>query len=517
MLQGLLALLGRSLRIDSRSWPAHLARLGLVLTIYISLTYALATSTLYGAPGLRFFRASLWLNTIFATLLGIGFFSTAISEEKEEDTLGLMQMAGIIPLGILLGKVGGRLCQALLLLLVQYPFTLLAVTLGGVTANQIQCSFVGLVCYVLMLAGLGLLCSTIASTNRSAAAMMILVLLMYVAFPYAAAKTYEWQVDSGQLSPSSLWAQSLLQFSSTCLLFQIPMITASSFSESPWSIQAISNAIAGSVCFLAAWAFFTACTTNPSSEPISRGLLPRQVKRLRWLSPGRPRINPFVWKDYYFIGGGHIMLLVRIVFYLGLLEISSLLAEIWWGTTSGRQTYLEPPTIGVYLSLLLLIVPIEAAILTARSLREEFRGQTLAALVMLPGSVVRTTYWKLAGAMLAAVPGAACLIAASVGTLSGRTATEEFFREPRGAFLLIHLILIPHLAMVLAMHLRWGSVLMAIGVSIGWLVGTISIFEATRIGPGDNVVWFATTLVTIICFGCHFWVISRLPLAAARC
>jgi len=48
----------------------------------------------FGAPGLRFFYGISYLNLAFLTLLGISFFSTSISEEKEEDTLGLMLMAG---------------------------------------------------------------------------------------------------------------------------------------------------------------------------------------------------------------------------------------------------------------------------------------------------------------------------------------------------------------------------------------------------------------------------------------
>ena len=42
--------------------------------------------------------------------------------------IGLMLMAGISPLGILLGKSCGRLLQAALLLTVQFPFTWLAIT-----------------------------------------------------------------------------------------------------------------------------------------------------------------------------------------------------------------------------------------------------------------------------------------------------------------------------------------------------------------------------------------------------
>lgn len=516
MFQGLLALLGRSLRIDSRSWQVHLARVGLLLAIYISLTYAFATSTRFGAPGLRFFRAILWLNTIFATLLGIGFFSTAISEEKEEDTLGLMQMAGIIPLGILLGKVGGRLCQALLLIVVQYPFTLLAVTMGGVTPNQIQCAFVGLTSYVLMLSGLGLLCSTIAANNRSASVLMIAGLVIYLAVPYFAYETHQGLVNNGLLAPTSLWAKVLWQVGSTCLFLQITTIMTSAFGESPWSIQAISNGLGGAVCFLTAWASFALCTANPTTEAASRGLLARKTNTLRWFAPGRPGANPFLWKDYHFVGGGHGMTLVRIGFYLALLVISFLLTEIWWGRTGMQSTYAYQWTIGLYQVLLLPVIAIETSVLAARTLHDEFRGQTLGALLMLPANIVVTTYSKLAGALLAAIPGVTCLLLASFGFEGGRENMGEFLRESAGWFLLAHFALIPHLSMVLAIQMRWGFVPLAIGISVASLFAWISLFEASRIGPSHGLVWLATMTVCVICLSCHVWLALRLPSAAAR-
>jgi len=45
-----------------------------------------------------------YLNFCFITLGGVGYFATAITEEKEELTLGLLKMADIGPLTLLLGK-----------------------------------------------------------------------------------------------------------------------------------------------------------------------------------------------------------------------------------------------------------------------------------------------------------------------------------------------------------------------------------------------------------------------------
>jgi hypothetical protein len=366
--QGLLALLGRSLRIDSRSWQVHLARLGLMVAIYIALAFAFVSSGLFGAPGLRFFRAIVWLDVAFLTLLGVGFFSTAISEEKEEDTLGLMQMAGMIPLGILLGKLGGRLVQALLLIAVQYPFTLLAVTMGGVNPNQVACAFTGLTAFMLMMAGLGLLCSTISSQSRTAAGLMVLGLVAYFVVPYAAYEIHRVLITGGQLSATSMQATLLLQVSSMCLFLQIPTILTSSFGESPWSLQVISNAVVGGACFLLAWSLFAVCTRDATSERVSRGLLARKKGRFRWLAPGRPQINPFLWKDFHFIGGGLGMLMARFAFYLGLLTVTILLGEYWWGLQTSRIIYQE--SIGVYQLLLLFVVTLEMSVLASRILHD---------------------------------------------------------------------------------------------------------------------------------------------------
>ena len=90
-----------------------------------------------GAPGLHFLQEMVWLNLVFITLAGLSYFASAITEEKEEMMLGLLRMTDLNPVAILLGKSTSRLVGALLLLLVQVPFVLLAVTLGGVGLLQI--------------------------------------------------------------------------------------------------------------------------------------------------------------------------------------------------------------------------------------------------------------------------------------------------------------------------------------------------------------------------------------------
>ena len=95
-------------------------------------------------------------------------FSSVITEEKEQRTLGLLRLAGFRAIWILVGKSLGQLVSAMLLLALQIPFGILCIALGGVSVSQVMAAFSMLSAYMLFLAGLGLLCSTV--TPRSGAA-----------------------------------------------------------------------------------------------------------------------------------------------------------------------------------------------------------------------------------------------------------------------------------------------------------------------------------------------------------
>ena len=512
MFAGITALLERSLRIDARSWQAHLARVGLMAGIYIALCFVFSMSARFGAPGLRFFRAIVWLNAIFLTLLGVGFFSTAISEEKEEDTLGLMQMAGISPLGILLGKIGGRLAQALLLILVQYPFTLLCVTLGGVSTAQVQAAYVGLMSYMLLLAGFGLLCSTVAPRNRTASALMTLGLLGHLAVAYLCGELLSYTITYGYLSRQSLWFRLTDGIASSCVYLQINTIMASNFGASPWSSQAVSNLSLGAISIVAAWGLFGVSTRNPATEAVSRGVLTRGRGPFRWFTPGRPWVNPFAWKDFHFVSGGVGLVVVRVLLYAGLFVGVWLLSLLWW-SNNGR---FWQSLIGLYQILLLFVVTIEVALIASRVLHDEVRNQTLAALVMLPESVPFVVYSMFLGAFAAIVPGPLFLIVACLSSYEARDNTGDFLDEAAGWFFLAHFLVVPHLAAVLALSLRWGALPLAIGGGIASVVGWVSFFESVHIGRNGGFVWVGTFFTLAVCIACHFLVVLRVTRLAER-
>lgn len=515
MFRGVFALLGRSLRIDARGWSSHLTRLGLMGAIYSSLWFALLTEDMFGAPGLRFFYGMAYLEMAFMTLLGIGFFSTAITEEKEEDTLGLMLMAGISPLGILTGKIGGRMWQAVLLQAVQYPFLLLAATMGGITVAQIWAATVALAGYTIFLAGFGLFCSTIADRSRSASGFMIAGLVCYFVLPGLGKWLTElhagWSsTDDPDWNISPTWWALLERIGDLCIYLQMGEILETGFAESPWSLQFVSNTMAGCVFAGLSWLLFGLVTRSPSTEASSRGLVSRRRAFFRFAAE-RPRFNPFVWKDFHFVSGGIPMTLIRVTYY-SLIATVVLVAQ-YLKDYSTEDSWVEPS-----LLLMSFSVAVDGGIVLARSVHDEIRNQTLSTLLMLPRSLNAIMYSKFAGALLGWIPGPIIELVFAMLTSEGRSDLASLASNHDGGYLLVLLFaLIPHFAAVSATYLRWGAVPMAIGLTIGIyfaIIGAVILFG--RGDPGEIFFAVLTIVATCICIGCHIGTLLRIQTLGAK-
>lgn len=510
MIPSVLVLVERTLRVDARAWAPHLARFGLMMAVYISVITATATSSVFGAPGLNFFRSMAYLNLIFMTLMGIGFFSTTITEEKEEDTLGLMLMAGISPLSLLLGKSVGRLVGALLLIAIQYPFTLLAITLGGVTQHQIQSAYLAMFAYLAFLSGVGLLCSTLSRQNRTASIRMTYILAAYILVPSLCLNLL---TTTGWLRSYTAILNSITE---SCVFLQMNTIMTTGFDAQLLAHPLVlSNVAIGALGYLLSWALFGSAVKDLSSEPISRGLTASSSNSSSLFSAGRPKVNPFVWKDFHFSSGGLTSIMIRVALY-PLLYVAAVLMDRGtifgpWGP-SGQKT-----TTGMYLVLAMIAIAIDAGLLTSRCFHDEVRGQTLAALMMLPTSAGQILYAKLFGALLAWLPGPVFLVSGILFLPYGRECFKEFFERPGAPLWLIaHLILIPHAAAVAALYVRWGALPLAIGIAIGSGFVSGSFFAAIRAGDNHPAVFFVAFVVFTICGLCHIVVRLRTEALTAK-
>jgi len=514
MSNGVFALLERSLRIDARSWSTHLIRLGLVGAIYFVLCVTLVTRNQFGAPGLRFFEGIAYLDVLFMTLMGFGFFSTPITEEKEEDTLGLMLMAGISPLGILLGKSGGRLWQALLLIAVQYPLLQLAVTMGGVSSLQISAVTLALLAYMVLLAGLGLLCSTLAPSSRKASSWVGAGLALYLFLPYVAGwiagMHSRWMTAGGQELPLPKLLWTFLEcIGSMCVLLQLSDILLTGFNRSALSTQVISNGTAGLVFAGLSWLLFGVTTRSLSTEAASRGMLAERRAFFRF-NAGRPWSNPFAWKDFHFVSGGIGMILIRIAYY-GVLASILLAYEFVQG--SQHEEYAAECRL-----LMSFSVAVDAALVLSRSLHDEIRGQTLTSLTLLPHSSYFMVYNKFFGALLGWLPGPIIELFFTLSTAVGRHDLWSILcNESDGWLLFLLFALVPHFAIVTSLYVRWGAVALAIGMTFGAyfiIVVAASIFLMNTPHALFSAVF--DTLFVCICVACHLCVLLRVPYLGSR-
>jgi len=516
--QGVFALLERSLRVDARALSAHLARLGLLGTIFLVLWNTLANQFGVGAPGLNFFEGISVGEVLFISILGISFFSTAIVEEKEEDTLGLMLMAGISPLGILLGKTGGRLWQAILLIVVQFPATLLAITMGGLSFEQILAATISLSAYLMLMAGFGLLCSTIAARSSSAMRMMSIGMVLYFVVPWVAS-AIRWRLmtmtpvvttSTTTWDDDSVVIQLLSFIRSQSVMMRLNEVLQTGFAGSYWGTQVISNVCGGLVAAVMAWALFGRVNATPTTEPSSRGLVARRGRYVLFAA-GRPWSDPFFWKDFHFVAGGFAGMLIRSVYYFGLMGFFYL-GEVTGIISSGS----DDEWVDGCLVFMSLSVAIDAGLVLARALRDEIRDQTLSTLLLLPRSSNSLIYAKFAGALLGWLPGPVIELWLTLITHQGRHSMMWFFSNEDGMAWCIVLVffLIPHYAMVLSLHLRWGAVPVGAGVGVLTFM-LLTMFEG--LVRNEHVFGGVAALFLLILAGvCHLAVLLRVQSLGIR-
>ena len=176
------ALFMRTLTIDNRHWQNYLIRFIMLVLIGFSLIQYLFTAVLNAqmtAPGLGFFTFISFLNLFFITILGVTLFASAITEEKEVDSLNLLLMTGLTPFTMLLSKSTSKLIIALMLIVAQLPFSILSVTLGGISTLQVIAVYITLFAYTFLVCNLALFFSVICKRTYKATTFTFVVFIVF--------------------------------------------------------------------------------------------------------------------------------------------------------------------------------------------------------------------------------------------------------------------------------------------------------------------------------------------------
>jgi ABC-type transport system involved in multi-copper enzyme maturation permease subunit len=491
-----LALFERALRLETRSVLMCWARSGLLGVILFVLVpiQSMAQIGWYGAPGLRFLQEMVWVNFVFITLAGLSYFASAITEEKEEMTLGLLRMTDLNPIAILLGKSTSRLVGAFLLLLVQIPFILLAVTLGGVGLPQILAAYATLLAYMFLLCNLALLFSVVFRNTTAAAAASLFVLLLFFIGHFWAfgiersiAASYHVDVTRGSWSflttMIDLWRQATPSD-------RLGAIFQTGFAGPVIGFQMWSNLALGVLFFLIAWMVFDRCMREEKDSVPGRRWLLRRTSR-------RSRIPSYVigaraitWKDFTFVGGGKFGLFLKFIIMGLLVELCNLIA-IKSDATITREF---EGTVLIWVSLMMTAVLL--ALEASHIFKDEVRWKTLSSLMTLPISVSELAYRKIAGALAATLPVMACFV---VGLL------------------LVPDILFLHLTAFLSLVIKRGALPLAIAIQYlggSFFLGLVSMF--LLVGGRGMVSFIVACICLVLIAILHRAIGFRLARAAAE-
>ena len=370
------ALFVRSLTMDNKHWLNYLLRWIMLILIGFSLLQYLFESMVSAqvtAPGLDFFKYISTLNLLFITVLGVTLFASAITEEKEVGSLNLLLMTGLTAFTLLLSKSTSKLLVGLMLILAQLPFSIMAVTLGGISMRQILAVYVVFFAYTFFICNLALFFSVITSRTYKAASWTFLVIagLYLLSFNYPSA---------AQFSP----------FVRTSYILQ------TGFKESIFNTEALVTISAAVTLFLVSISLFNYFTRINSNSGAWR--IPWSRKKRFSLFP-IPRVwtNALAWKEFFFTTGGPF----------GVILVSFILAGVMWYEL--YSAFLQGSTgdqdIGMmFLVTGLIFFALQCVYISSTIFNHEIEGKTYSTLIMLPVSLRKIAYSKLLGCSIFLIP-----------------------------------------------------------------------------------------------------------------
>ena len=483
-------------------------------------------------------------------MLPLGFFAAAITEEKEDMTLGLLKMADVNPLALLIGKSAPRLVMALILLTAQLPFTMLAVTLGGVSLAQVIAAYTCLFAYLVLCAFMGLFYSVICLRSRGAGFLTGLTLFLYFfgtwitqvaiipAFEFYGGPLYDrltgaYSSFAGLLShpPKAAEVAANLALTksvgvlNTCLSWIVStsaytrlwsILQPVGFSDPAISRQVIWNFVFAGGFLLLAWLLFERCTQNEKPASEGRGLLMKRVGvGGKLFGSGRSWGNALAWKDFNFVGGGKTSMLVKYVLYGGIA-----FAIIWSNRRWNSQfSFREFGSIAMSIGLFAFCV--ETAIQASRVFYTETKWKTLSSIVLLPQPISTVAYAKVVGAAISLIPALSLIV---IGAICAPKvfgdALESTLTEPAGWWGIGMFLLFIHTTALLSLYLKWGALPITFAVVYGGNILMMTFMSLLTMGAGgpNSFDGFAGLMALGsfgLCIIIQFWIGRRLEQMAA--
>lgn len=510
-----------------------------ILCIFIAgLVTAASRNAMGGAFVGRVMTCCYW----FVTLLGGVYFSTAIVEEKEEQTLPLLRMTGAPPSAILLGKSIPRLAFVLSFLIVVLPFVFLSVTLGGVLFRGMLTAALGVLCYSVMMSQLGLFCSVIARDSQRAFSMTLVIWIALEFFPSwcslfshafmawgelkntAAAKATLLTTDPG------LWfnraaAQAHLIFldlggltDEWVLAKNLSFYFGGFSTNAIWRPQMSCHLILAVVFFLLSRLCFERFTAAAAA-----GIAKDSRRKVRLFVPRPASSWPLAWKSWQHIGGGWLW------FFLRLIGAPLILLSIIYGIAYAVDEKVDGTMLSVTFTMAGTVISIaHVAILFGRLFNNEVKEKTLSSILMMPVSAHSIVIQSMLGLLPAIFASSSCLMVGIVLLIAGDrpggadSPLESIWFYQMFAWGITSL----YLGVRLSIRLTYGGMLLAIiGCWIGGVFFLVMLAEMCRAIGGlqfqNDMMEYVIPLGLFVVeppiwLICHVGIVKSLRKAAAQ-
>jgi ABC-type transport system involved in multi-copper enzyme maturation permease subunit len=485
----LIALFSRAVRDEVRGKFPPIIRATAALFLLLLVGINQRSFEYQAAAGQGLLMMIAMVNFFGLTLVGLGSFCSAITEEKEEETLALLRMTRLNPLAILLGKSTARFVGGLLFLAVQIPFTMLCVTLGGAARDQILRVYAVLGAYLFFLCNLGLFWSVICRrTSRAVSLTFLCGILFYIVPGFIELSLFSSRIFSG--SPSASGEFGLFEWGVKFFITSNPLsdLAATVFGRLGSGLPFISNSlpfhlIGGLVFFLLSWALFDRfCSSASEAAPRKRKLTGGSANGLRMARPWQLAI---AWKDFHFITGGKKGMFIRLVLYV--IFIGGICA---WSSNKG---HLDFGDIGGFIRWSALILfTAEFLSVSTRIFGVERKRQTLGSLYLLPTSPARIAWQKFLGCALSLLP---LLVLWQIGAWIqdeyvwwhrpyGFKGNDETFIV--SALIIIHYLFLGTLTAYMSLRMRRAPLITALII-----LGASDFLSAIMIGGHRGESWMA--------------------------
>jgi hypothetical protein len=298
-----------------------------------------------------------------------------------------------------------------MLLAVQFPFTLLAISLGGVGIQQVIAAYCTLGAFVVLLSNLALLASVVCRRTVAAASLTGGALFMIFAVAPWINSMLQLALSAASVSRPPAWATGLDALATavtrTSPMTRLSEILRTGFNEPPIGWQVCSNLVMGAACFLVAWTVFETFANERSESGQSRSFKGRARRRSR----GRVWKRALAWKDFHFLIGGKRWMLAKFAIY-SLPLVAMLTTPAVFGGRPDREAFG-----GLTLFWSCVVLAFECSFTASSVFHSERKAKTLSTLMMLPMRVRSLAWQKILGCLPALIPaftyaviGACCFV-----------------------------------------------------------------------------------------------------------